>query len=212
MIRMLGALGAALIALAPHGFSQTCDNSELAGGRGGACVISVTQTRSGPVRAVRPVGSGTDTRPVVYRGVGGLNAAEIEKTAGVTVIRRAEVERADPRNAGQEEARPTCRYRVRRLSNRRDGERRFNICIDDLAIVNTSEGVEALYARLQTTARAACPRDGRRFTERAQRRCIQGVMERTIEASGIEQLALYHGRVRSRDFDERVAIVGPGLR
>ncbi len=208
MIRFLGAVGAALIATTPLAFTQSCDTVELLGGRGGACLISVKQTTSGSVRTIRPVGATESTRPVVYSGISGAPVTSVQKPVGVTVVRGSSAPAVTPATVTTKAA-PTCRFKVRQLTNRRDGERRFDVCVDDLAVLDTREGVEALYDRLSNTALAACPADGRRFTNRLRRLCVQGVLEDTIEASGIEQLALYHARLRSSDFAERVAIVGP---
>lgn len=208
MIRFLGAVGAALIAMTPLAFAQSCDTNELVGGRGGACVISVKQTTTGSIRTIRPVGSVETTRPVVYSGVAGVPVTSIEKATGVTVVRGSSHPALAPA-AIVKEAVPTCQFKVRRLTNRRDGEPRFDICVDDLAALEKREGVEALYNRLSQTAFQACPADGRRFTQRMRRQCALSVLDDTIAAAGIEQLALYHARLRSRDFAERVAIVGP---
>ena len=208
MIRFLGAVGAALIAIAPLAFSQSCDTGELAGGRGGACVISVKQTTSGQVRTIRPLGSSDATKPRVYSGVAGGTPASIESVSGVTVLRGASKAAPMP-VATPEETEPVCRYKIRRLTNRRDGERRYDVCLDDLAALNTTAGLEEVYGRLADAAVAACPRDGKRFTRRAQVRCARSAINEAVAASGIEQLALYHARLRSRDYSERIAIVGP---
>ncbi|MEO1101582.1 MAG: hypothetical protein AAFW65_07025 [Pseudomonadota bacterium] len=208
MIRFLGAVGAALIAMTPLAFAQSCDTNELLGGRGGACLISVKQTTTGSIRTIRPAGAVETTRPVVYSGVSGAPVTSVQKAAGVAVVRGSSQPAPVP-VAVVAEAPPTCRFKVRRLTNRRDGEPRFDVCVDDLAALDSREGVEALYNRLSQTAATACPADGRRFTQRLRRLCALSVLEETIEASGIEQLALYHARLRSRDFAERVAIVGP---
>lgn len=201
-VRILGAIGAALFAIAPFAFAQSgCANSELLGGNGGACVIEVTHTSDGAVRTYRPLGATDDTKPTVIYGVKSSTGA----VGGVNVLRGAPAEPKIIKPAPK----ATCRYSVIRLSDRRDGDGRYRVCLDDVAKLETREGLEATYERLLRAATAACPKGRKRFTERGQSRCVRDAMDDAIYNSGLEQLALYHARRRTGIFRERLIIVGP---
>lgn len=209
MVRLLGAIGAALIVLAPLAFGQSsCGNTELLGGRGGACVLSVTKTETGPVRVYRPAPlAEEETRPIVYSGISERGTAQSVGQAGVTVIRGAAAAPVEPKSVAVEK--PFCRYLVRRLSDRRDGARRYDVCIDDFGGLKTEDGLEVVYDRLVRTADAACEKDDRQPLARQKRICMQILLDEAIRNSGLEDLALYHARRRSRLYSDRLAIVGP---
>ncbi len=203
MIRLLGAVGAAIIAVAPFAMSQSfdssCDTGELEGGQRGPCVLSIQTTPAGGLE-VRRAQVRMPSKAKVYYGV-------TPDAADVAVIRG--VVSASPALAPAAQQKPVCAYDIRRVEDRIDGQRRFNVCVDDVSALKTPEDVEQLYSRIERAAEMACPRDGRRVSSSAQRRCIRSVLRNTIDAAGIEELAMHAAVERGRDTTQRVAIVGP---
>lgn len=209
-----------------------CETGELAGASAtnGPCVI----TRDG--RAVETISiDGRDVK--IYRPASKLAASpvpgavskpgpkvisvatppKVDRQNGVVIYRGAvsapQAVRAVPLATRIERAKPapkpTCRVALIRRADRRDGDRRYDVCVDDLDALSDPAEVRALYGRVVRAATLACPIDGRRISRRGQRQCIRDLTDEAVGASGIAPLALYHEQFRRSRFDNRIAIVGP---